>query len=211
MNNMKNIFYVVALLAFSSANAGSYDDFFRAVIRDDSAVILDLVSRGFDPNAPDANGQPAIIRALFADAAGAALTLARLPGTNANARNKAGETPLMIAALKGQPEVARVLIERGADVDLTGWTPLHYAAAGNSLPVLQLLLQRGAQVDARAPNGRTALMLASLHASEELVDALLAAGADPGARERNGLSAADLAKSSGREHLARRLAALPAR
>lgn len=211
IQNMKKILNLIALLVFSLANAGSYEDFFRAVIRDDSAAIRALVSRGFDPNAPDPDGQPAIMRALFAEAAGAALTLAKLPGADVNVRNKVGETPLMIAALKGEPEVARTLIERGATINRAGWTPLHYAAAGNSLPVLQLLLLHGAQVDARAPNGRTALMLAALHAGDEVVDALLAAGADPQAKERNDLSAADLAGKSGREHLARRLAALPAR
>jgi ankyrin repeat protein len=117
----------------------------------------------------------------------------------------------MVAALKGEPEVALALIERGAVVNPPGWTPLHYAAAGNSLPALQLLLKHGATVDARAPNSRTPLMLAVLHASEEVIDALLEAGADPQAQERNELTAADLAQRAGRERLALRLAALPAR
>ena len=208
---MKKLLYLLIALSFSSANAGSYDDFFRAIVSDDSAAIRKLVALGFDPNSPDPKGQPAISRALFAESAGAALTLARLPGTDPNARNTAGETPLMVAALKGQPEVASALIERGAVIDPPGWTPLHYAAAGNSQPVLELLLKQGAVVDARAPNGRTPLMMAVLHASEDLIDALLAAGANPQARERNELTAADLAQRAGRERLALRLAALPAR
>jgi hypothetical protein len=208
---MKNLLYLIVALSFSSAYAGSYDDFFRAVVSDDSAAIRKLVALGFDPNSPDPKGQPAITRALFAESPRAALTLARLPGTDPNARNRSGETPLMVAALKGEPEVALALIERGAVVNPPGWTPLHYAAAGNSLPALQLLLKHGATVDARAPNSRTPLMLAVLHASEEVIDALLEAGADPQAQERNELTAADLAQRAGRERLALRLAALPAR
>lgn len=200
--------YLVVIVCVSCAGFNSYDSFFRAVVSEDVDQIRELVGRGFDPNARDPDGQPAIIRALRADAPTSALTLAQLPGTDVNVRNKAGETPLMMAALKSQPEVCKALIARGAEVRLTGWTPLHYAAAGNSLPVTRLLLQQGADVDARAPNGRTALMLAALHGSEEIVDSLLAAGADPAARDRNDTAAADLAELAGREKLAARLGGL---
>lgn len=205
---MRIAVYLVAIACISCAGFNSYDSFFRAVVSEDVDQIRELVKRGFDPNARDPDGQPAIIRALRADAPTSALALAQLPGTDVNVRNKAGETPLMMAALKGQPEVCKALIARGAEVRLTGWTPLHYAAAGNSLPVTRLLLQQGADVDARAPNGRTALMLAALHGSEEIVDSLLAAGADPAARDRNDTAAANLAELAGREKLAARLGGL---
>lgn len=203
---MKYVVYLAAALCFSSAAAGSYDDFFRAVHGNDPATIEALVARGFDPNAPDDKGQPAVMRALDAEAGDAALALARLPGTDVNVQNPAGETPLMKAAMKGDLAVCRALIERGAQVNRRGWTPLHYAAAGNSLPALQLLLAEGARVDARAPNGRTALMMAVQYADERLVEALLAAGAKLGARENNGATAVDLARVAGRDRLAERLA-----
>ncbi len=199
--------YLIAAICISCAGFNSYDSFFRAVVGEDVVQIQELVARGFDPNARDPDGQPAIIRALRADAPRSALALAQLPGTDVNVRNKAGETPLMMAALKGQPEVCQALIARGAEVRLSGWTPLHYAAAGNSLAVTQFLLRQGADVDARAPNGRTALMLAALHGSEEIVDTLLAAGADAAASDRNANQAADLAELAGRERLAARLEA----
>lgn len=203
---MKLFVYLVVASAVFSANAGSYDDFFRAVHGNDAAAVESLVARGFDPNAPDERGQPALMRALEAGAGEAALALARLPGTKVDARNLAGETPLMMAAMKNNIAVCKALIERGAAIDRPGWTPLHYAAAGNSLPVLRLLLAEGAAVDARAPNGRTPLMMAALYAEEALVEALLAAGADPRAREVSGATAADLAAAGGREWLAEKLA-----
>ena len=43
-------------------------------------------------------------------------------------RNPLNQTPLMLAVLKGHIGLARVLIEREADVNKTGWAPLHYAA-----------------------------------------------------------------------------------
>lgn len=203
---MKYILYLIAALEVSCAGAGSYNAFFRAVHGNDAETVRALVARGFDPNTPDAKGQPAILRALDAEAGESALALARLPQTDVNAQNAAGETPLMMAALKGDIAVCKALIERGAEVNRRGWTPLHYAAAGNSLPALQLLLAHGARVDARAPNGRTPLMMAVQSADESLVEALLAAGADLRARERGKATAADLAASAGREDLARRLA-----
>lgn len=205
MKNIRKVAYLAAMACISCAGPGSYDGFFRALVGDEDAQIRAYVARGFDPNSRDPNGQPAIIRALVADANHSALALAQLPGTDVNVRNKAGETPLMMAALKGQPEICRVLIARGAEVRITGWTPLHYAVAGNSLPSTLLLLKEGAEVDARAPNGRTALMLAAQHGSEDIVDALLAAGADAAAVDRNGTVAADLADLAGREKLAARL------
>ena len=203
---MKFAIYLVLAVCTSVAQAGSYDDFFRAVIADNPRVIEALVARGFDPNAVDPRGQPAILRALQAESYQAALALARLPGTQVDIRNGAGETPLAMAALKGEMAVMQALLERGAAIDPPGWTPLHYAAAGDALPAVRLLIGRGAQLEARAPgNARTPLMMASLFASEAVIEALLAAGADPAARDRNGASAAELAAGAGRDWLVRRL------
>lgn len=203
---MKKIAYLILALGISSASAGSYDDFFRAVVRDDPNAIQAWIARGFDPNARDPNGQPAIHRALAADSFEAAMSLARAPGLDPNARNAVGETPLMMAALKAQLEVCQVLIERGAEVSPgAGWTPLHYAAAGNSLPITRLLLERGAKVDARSPSRKTPLMQAAQYASEEVIGTLLASGADPAALDRNDTTAADLARTQGRDKLAAEL------
>ena len=47
-----------------------------------------------------------------------------------NAKTDAGETPLMIAALRGYPDTVRLLLDAGADVnvkDNRGETPLRHA------------------------------------------------------------------------------------
>lgn len=201
---MRKLFHLIGVLVFSSqALAGSYDDFFRAVVRNDPFEIRAWVDKGFDPNARDPNGQPAIIRALLAESYDAAMGLAQSPGFDPNARNAKGETPLMIAALKAQTALCKLLIARGAAVDhASGWTPLHYAASGNSLEVTRMLLAEGARIDPRAPNRRTPLMLAAQHASEEVIGTLLATGADPSIQDQNGATAADLARGQGRDKLA---------
>lgn len=202
---LRLIVYLLAAIVVFPSFAGSYDDFFRAIVRDDASAVRKWVERGFDPNAPDDSGQLAIIRALQAESYETALALASLAQLDPHARNRSGETALMMAALKGRLDVCRALIARGAALDQPGWTALHYAASGNSLEVTELLIERGARVDARAPNGRTPLMLAVLHADEALVDALLAAGADRTVLDRNDIDAAELARRAGREHLERRL------
>ena len=207
MKFLRFIAYLPLVLGVSWAWAGSYDAFFRAVVGDDPGTIEALVARGFDPNSVDPNGQPGLIRALQAESYLAALTLARLPSTNVDLRNPAGETPLMLAALKGEMGVLRVLLARGAAVNPPGWTPLHYAASGDSLPAVRELLARGAELEARAPkNARTPLMLAAMYAGEDVIDALLKAGADAAARDQYGETAADLAARGGRDWLAERLA-----
>lgn len=206
MQMIRLIVYLVATLAVLPSFAGSYDDFFRAIVRDDPAAVRKWVERGFDPNAQDDSGQLAIIRALQAESYETALVLASLAQLDPHARNRSGETALMMAALRGRLDVCRALIARGAAVDQPGWTALHYAASGNSIEVTELLVERGARIDARAPNGRTPLMMAVLHADEVLVDALLAAGADRTVLDRNNIGAAELARRAGRDHLASRLA-----
>ena len=208
---MRFIAYIIVLFGIFSAHAGSYEDFFRAVINDNPRGIEHLVARGFDPNSVDPDGQPGLVRALHAEAFGAAMALARLPATDVERANPLGETPLMMAAIKNQPALARLLLERGAQVNRPGWTPLHYAAAGNAMPVLELLLARGALVDARAPNGRTPLMMAALFGEEAMVERLVAAGADLRAVDRFDRSAADLAAAGDREWLAEKLAARAAK
>ncbi|MGA0610869.1 ankyrin repeat domain-containing protein [Caldimonas sp. KR1-144] len=203
---MRYIAYLIVLFGFiGSANAGSYEQFFRAVVRNDAAAVIELIDRGFDANARDESGQPAIIRALRTESDDVALALAKDARLDPNVRNSANETALMWAAMRGHVPVCEVLIARGAAVDRPGWTPLHYAASGNQLAVARLLLSSGAAVDARSPNGRTPLMQAARYGNEELVELLLRNGADRSATDRDGGTAADAARASGREWLADKL------
>ncbi len=53
----------------------------------------------------------------------------RQPGVDINARNNAGETPLMLAVLRGQIKMVHALVSAKAAVNHPGWTALHYAAS----------------------------------------------------------------------------------
>lgn len=202
---IRTIAYLVIIAIVSVATAGAYDDFFSAILRDDAGTIGSLLQRGFDPNSRDENGQVGLYLALRNDSSNVVEALLRHSGLQIDATNAAGETPLMIAALKGRTDLAKRLVDRGARVDRPGWTPLHYAATGPDAALVALLLDHGARIDARSPNGSTALMMAARYGSETSVQILLARGADAILRNERELTAADFARSAGRDKLAAQL------
>jgi ankyrin repeat protein len=192
-------------LASTCAWAGAYEDFFRAVGTDDARTVSALLGRGFDPNSVDEQGQAALYLALREGSSRVAEVMLQQPDLRIDAANAAGETPLMMAALRGRLEWCQRLLARGAQVNREGWSPLHYAATGPEPRTVTLMLDRGAHIDAASPNRTTPLMMAARHGPEASLDLLIARGADPRLRNDKGLNAADLARQVGRESLAARL------
>lgn len=197
--------YVILAVAFSSVRAGAYEDFFKGVEMDLADNVAELLQRGFDPNAADANGSVALLLALKNDSPKVFDLLMAQPAIKVDTPNAHGETPLMLAALRGSVDACRRLIDRGAQVNREGWTPLHYAASGPSAVAVKLLLERGARVDAPSPNGSTPLMMAARYGTEDAVLALLAQKANPTLRNERDMTAADFARSAGRDTLAARI------
>jgi ankyrin repeat protein len=83
--------------------------------------------------------------------------------------DRAGMTPLAVAARAGCLPAVISLAQAGADVDIvdaaTGWTPLHYAASQRHAAVVDFLLAHGAQQDRKTRRGESPLALALLGAS----------------------------------------------
>jgi len=99
-----------------------------------------------------------------------------------------GSTPLLIAARVSGIEMARVLLDAGADVNETtaaGESSLVLAAHSGNVKFADYLLSRGANVNTAAA-GYTALHAAVLRGEVGLVKALLDQGADPNAPLRHG-------------------------
>ncbi|HZF78742.1 MAG TPA: ankyrin repeat domain-containing protein [Rubrivivax sp.] len=199
---------LLACCSCTAALANAYVDFFRAINIDNVGVVNQLLARGFDPNAANEQGQVALYLALRDEAPRVLAVLLAHPQIKVDLANASGETPLMMAALKGNLQGTQRLIERGAQINREGWTPLHYAASNgqeDSTAVVKLLLDRGAPVDARAPNGNTPLMMAARYGAFRSAELLLARGADRRLRNNAGMTAAELARLEGRDSLAERL------
>ncbi len=128
----------------------------------------------------------------------------------ARERDPGGVTPLHRAALHGHLEIAKALIEAGADVnaaDRRGHTQLHTAVKAGHKDIAQLLLDKGAKINAQNIVGRTALHFAVWRGYNELVELLLARGADPALKDVQGQTPLDQAKQLANERAVKLLQA----
>ena len=204
----KYIVYITFLINTSSSFAGSYEDFFLAIKNDEVKVISSLLVRGFDPNTVDLNGEPAILNTLRHGSLKSFELIAKQPKLKLNVFNSHGESALMLLCLKGELELAKMLITRDADINHPGWTPLHYAATGGHTAIIQLLLDESAYIDAESPNGTTPLMMAARYGNEKAVQLLLNEGADHQLKNQLGLTALDFAVQGRRPESIKLLQAL---
>lgn len=199
--------YLVLAIGFSSARAGSFEDWFIAIKQDNPATVQSLLQRGFDPNALSPEGQHGLYLALRDGSVKVAEALVDWPKTDVEWRTGKDESALMMASLKGHADLVRKLIARGADVNKPGWTPLHYAATNGHLDIIAALLDNHAYIDAESPNKTTPLMMAAHYGTAQAVKLLLEAGADPTLRNELGMNAVDFAQQANRKDAAEMVAA----
>ncbi|MBD3349211.1 MAG: serine hydrolase [Candidatus Eisenbacteria bacterium] len=100
-------------------------------------------------------------------------------GTDLNARDAYGSTPLIVAATFGKTEVARTLLDAGADTEIEnndGSAPLHVAAFLGHEEIVGALLEAGADRYSRNMSGSTAydIVAAPLEADRDVHDRLAA-------------------------------------
>ena len=167
------------------------------------AMVSRLLKAGANPN-HGTRETPVMLAAQTGNVEVMKLLLAH--GGNANAREPGrGQTALMWAVAERHPEVAKVLVENGADVrartvpvkpagggrggfgmggggsGANGFTPLLFATRVGDLASVKLLVGAGADVNDAAADGLSALTLATLRAHVDIAKFLLEKGADPNA------------------------------
>src|SRR6516162_1281352 len=107
-------------------------------------------------------------------------------GTDVNATQGDGTTPLHWATYKLDADLVGVLLAHGAKADVKndyGASPLGEAVKAGNAPLVATLLKAGADVNAANVDGETTLMLASRAGSVAVAKELLAHGADVNAHE----------------------------
>lgn len=121
-----------------------------------------------------------------------------------------GFTALGLAVFFGHEEMARTLVDAGADVNRPSRNaihvaPLHSAVESGNAALLDLLLSHGARPDPVEFLEATPLHSAAARGNRDMVQKLLAAGADPHRKTKDGKTPAALARQYGHAALAAEL------
>ena len=131
-------------------------------------------------------------------------------GARVDARDHAGVTPALHAAVANSPTALEVLLRSGANPNLragadeasstdsssgsttrAGWSPLTWASRKGHASTVELLLEAGADPDGRGgPGNATPMIQAAMGGHAAVAEVLAAAGADPDARDDEDFTAA---------------------
>lgn len=175
--------HIVEIIDRYEAKRAEYiknDRIFTAVLRNDVETVKKVIADGFDVNA----------RATY-----------RInPGT------PKGITPLLLASRVGRVEIAKVLLDAGADPNIRDLlmqsSVVHKAAYTGRAGAIPWVLKAGADLDNQAPyNGYTALHDAAWHGNVEAAKELLKAGARQDLRGHDGNLPIDLARKYGYDEI----------
>lgn len=171
-----------------------------------------LLNAGADPNAALPGGETTLMAAARTGSAQLVELLLDHGADIAATGPSFGETALMVAAIEDHPDVIRVLVARGAEVDgrsatlsyskdrfgLEGvvtilppgnWTALMYAAREGSIHAVEALADAGADLNAEDPDGTRPLLLAITNSHYDTAALLIDKGADPNATDSSGMAA----------------------
>ena len=166
---------------------------------------IDVVKKLLDQKVKiDAQGKDGVT-ALMLAADGNQLDIVNLllkKNADPNVEDQRGWTALMNAVYQGNSNCVEALAARSREEVNRG---LLVAALMGHKDTAKVLLDHGAEVDSRAEDGRTPLMLAANKGDNDLVSLLLQAGADPTLADKSGATAGSLAMAKGFKELAGRL------
>ena len=116
----------------------------------------------------DRESSPLTLAAYYNNLAVAKYLIDKVDNINGNSKDG---TPLMAAAVKGHIEIAKALVEAGADPNLTdanGATALHYAVLFNNQELATLLMDANASAFMKNDGGQSPLDFAKMHNDQKL-------------------------------------------
>ncbi|XP_074057703.1 ankyrin repeat domain-containing protein 12 isoform X3 [Macrotis lagotis] len=124
-----------------------------------------------------------------------------------NKRNERGETPLHMAAIRGDVKQVKELISLGANVnvkDFAGWTPLHEACNVGYYDVAKILIAAGADVNTQGLDDDTPLHDSASSGHRDIVKLLLRHGGNAFQANKHGERPVDVAETEELELLLKR-------
>jgi ankyrin repeat protein len=119
-------------------------------------------------------------------------------GLSVETQDVAGSTLLLTAAEKGQTRIIKILLDRGANPNVTTdryghRTPLLWAVSNADVDSIKALLEHGASINTADDFGRTPLMEAASTTDRDTVKLLIEHGADVNSKAHDGSTALSLA------------------
>ena len=147
----------------------------RASVSGELKVVKMLVGAGADVSVTDSDGATCLFLASFFGHTETVRYLVGLKGSHdvkLNHKCDCDLSALSCAADRKHADVAKVLIDAGADIetrDKESWTPLMYACKNGSQPIVKMLVEAGAEVRATHKDGSTSLMFAAVFGHTETV------------------------------------------
>lgn len=148
--------------------------------------------------------------AVLSDSIESVVSVLARPSVDLDQRGQMGVTPLFIAATRGQSEIARILLNQGANVSAVseyGLSALALAAHEGHLGVTRVLIEAGAHLEVTSLDimGSTPLHLAAEGGHSEVIAALIEANANPDSRRNDGSTPIYLAARGGHPYAVRAL------
>ncbi|XP_055319313.1 putative ankyrin repeat protein RF_0381 isoform X2 [Sitodiplosis mosellana] len=159
-------------------------------------IIKLLIENGADVNAKNERGDVPLHETAYIKDDLARAIIENAKDIDLNVKNYRGETPLTAAIRWHSPKVAKLLIERGADVDEldeNGNTLLHQVLNNHNIGreatkvVVKALIDHGVDVNAQNNDGDTPLHFTQeFWVEKEIADMLIRGGANINIRNKNG-------------------------
>lgn len=138
---------------FEAASIGDIDTL-NPLIKNDPSHINSYSNDGFTPLG---------LASFFGHIELVKLLLDQGADPNIAANNSFKVTPLHSACAISNYDIAKILIEKGANVNakqIQGVTPLHSAAHNGQAKLVKLLLKNGAEINSKMDDGKTPLFMA---------------------------------------------------
>lgn len=163
-------------LLMQGENINAKDSFGETVLhlaceKKDLAILQMLLAKGANPNIRDKFGKIPLHEAYEKGASEMVSLFIKNPDIDVNKRDSFGNTLLHKACEKKDLEMVRILLAKGAQVDIANemeLTPLLIACDQDDTEVAKLLLEKGANPQVKNAFGRTPLDIAEAHENETM-------------------------------------------